>query len=145
MNRHAMMLVVYLTALFLLSGCAVEGSKYSELRPSITPVQPDMGRIYFYRLAEAVGSPFQPSVILNGEEVGKSTPGGFYYVDRRPGSYEVYLSNEKEKIVEFSLEPGQARYIRLSVALAAVTYRVYPELVAKDFAESEMRSLHHLK
>lgn len=47
--------------------------------------------------------------------------------------------------MEFSLEQGQTRYIRLSVALAGITYRVYPELVAQDFAESEMRSLHYTK
>ena len=145
MYRYVMILAVCFTALLILSGCAVEGSKYSELRSSITPVQPDMGRIYFYRVAEAVGSPFQPSVLLNGEEVGSSKPGGFFYVDRRPGNYKVYLSNEKEKIVEFTLDQGQTRYIRMSVALSTITYRVYPELVAQNFAESEMQTLHYLK
>ena len=145
MKRWVMILVWCLTAFFILSGCAVEGSKYSELRTSIAPVQADMGRIYFYRLAEAVGSPFQPSVILNGKMVGNSTPGGFFYVDRPPGNYEVYLSNEKEKIVKFTLDKGQSRYIRMSVALSTITYRVYPELVVQDFAESEMQTLRYLK
>jgi hypothetical protein len=145
MYRYVMILVWCFTAILILSGCAVKGSKYSELRTSIAPVQADMGRIYFYRLAEAVGSPFQPSVLLNGEEVGNSTPGGFFYVDRPPGTCEVYLSNEKEKIVKFTLDKGQSRYIRMSVALSTITYRVYPELVVQDFAESEMQSLHNLK
>ena len=145
MHRHVKILILCVSAVIVLSGCAVEGSKHSELRTSIAPVQPDMGRIYFYRLQEAVGSPFQPKVVLNGEEIGGSTPGGFFYVDRRPGNNKVYLSNEKEKIVEFTLDRGQTRYIRLSVALAVLTYRVYPELVAQDFAESEMRSLHYSK
>ena len=145
MHRHVKILILCVSAVIVLSGCAVEGSKYSELRTSIAPVQTDMGRIYFYRLAEAVGSPFQPKVLLNGEEVGNSAPGGFFYVDRHPGNYKVYLSNEKEKIVEFTLDRGQTRYVRLSVALAGITYRVYPELVVQDFAESEMRSLNYSK
>jgi hypothetical protein len=145
MYRYVKILVLCVSAVFILSGCAIDGPKYSDMKAAMTPVGPDTSRIYFYRLAETVGSPFQPSVILNGNDVGTSTPGGFFYVDRPPGSYEAYLSNEKEKIVKFTLDKGQSIYIRMSVALAAVTYRVYPELVAKDFAESEMQSLHYLK
>jgi hypothetical protein len=67
--------------------------------------------------------------MLNGAKVGESKPGGFFYVDRAPGNYEVLLSTEVDRKVTFTLEPRQERYIRMTVSLGVIIYRVYPELV----------------
>jgi hypothetical protein len=83
----------------LLGGCAASGPKHAEIRQAIGPVDPDMGRIYFYR-DSFLGFAIQPEIRLNGEVVGKSTPGGFFFVERRPGKYVASAATEVENRIE---------------------------------------------
>jgi hypothetical protein len=115
-------------ALALLSACA-SGPKYIEVEKTFPRLAADQGRIWFYRSGIMFGAGIQPSVMLNGVKVGESVPGGFFYVDRPAGNYEVLLSTEVERKVTFTLEPQQERYIRMTVSLGVIVYRVYPELV----------------
>jgi hypothetical protein len=82
----------------------------------------------------------QPSIKLNGNVVGESKPGGFFYVDVRPGDYEVVLSTEVDKKLTFKLERQQQRCVRMSVGLGVVVYRVYPELVDPAVCDSEIQT-----
>jgi hypothetical protein len=107
-------------------------------------INPEEGRIYFYRKANLFGSGIQPSVYLNGKKVGRSVPGGFFFVDRPAGNYEVLLSTEVDKKLTFTLDKGQIRYVRMSVGLGILVYRVYPELVDPSIGESEMQELRYI-
>ena len=115
-------------ALALLSACA-SGPKYSEAANTFPQLAVNQGRIWFYRSGIMFGAGIQPDVLLNGSKVGDSVPGGFFFVDRPAGNYEVLLSTEVERKVTFTLEPRQERYIRMTVGLGVVVYRVFPELV----------------
>lgn len=115
-------------ALVLLSACA-SGPKYTEVEKTFPRLAAGQGRIWFYRSGTMFGAGIQPDVLLNGAKVGDSVPGGFFYVDRPVGNYEVLLSTEVERKVTFTLEPRQERYIRMTVSLGVIVYRVYPELV----------------
>jgi len=135
---------------FALSGCATTGAKYSEMKTSLTSVPADVGRIYFYRLARFFGSGIRPPVMLNGEMIGAAIPNGFFYVDRPSGNYEVSLPTrfgraKVEKTMNFILDKGQTRYVRMNMSIDLLIYMVIPELVDKDVAESEMDSLRYLK
>jgi Protein of unknown function (DUF2846) len=145
MCRSKMFIPLLVLFAFAFSGCATTGAKYSEMKTSLTPQQADLGRIYFYRTANPFGSAIQPSVMLNGENIGSAVPNGFFYVDRPSGNYEVTMSTEVEKKLTFVLDRGQTRYVRMSIGLGLVVGRVIPELVDKDVAESEMQSLRYLK
>ncbi len=79
--------------LALLGACA-SGPKYNEVQSAIPTIPADQGRIYVYRSASMLGGAIQPSVMLNGEKVGDSKPGGFFFVDRAPGNFEVLTSSE---------------------------------------------------
>jgi hypothetical protein len=68
-----------LVAATLLAACA-SGPKYSDVKSSIPPLSSDKGRIYFYRSNSMGGAAIQPNITLNGEKVGDSQPGGFFYV-----------------------------------------------------------------
>lgn len=118
-------------------GCAT-GPKYAEVKSSIPNLSPDKGRIYFYRSGTMFGSGIQPSVKLNGDVVGDSKPGGFFYVDVPPADYEVVLSTEVDKKLTFVLEKRQERCVRMSVGLGVVVYRVYPELVEPAVCDAEI-------
>jgi hypothetical protein len=122
----------------LLSACA-SGPKYAEVRASIPPLAADQGRIYFYRSSNMMGSGIQPSVMLNGEKVGDSVPGGFFFVDRKPGNFEVLTSTEVERKLTFTLAAGQQQYVRFAVGMGVMVYRVYPELVDAETGGKEIQ------
>ena len=79
--------IMLISFVILLTGCMATGPKYKEVQTSIPAIESGKGRIYFYRTANFMGGGIRPSVNLNGKEVGKSTPGGFFYVDRATGDY----------------------------------------------------------
>ncbi len=124
----------------LLTGCAT-GPKYEEVRGGFATLAAEQGRIYFFRSSNPFGSGIQPSVMLNGEKVGDSKPGGFFFVNRTPGNYEVNLTTEVDKKLTFTLEPRQEQYVRMSVGLGVIVYRVYPELVDKKTGEEDLKGL----
>jgi hypothetical protein len=129
---------IFLVLIF--SSCAT-GPKYSEVKTLLPQLNPNEGRIYFYRTSNLFGSAIQPDVSLNGEKVGRSIPGGFFYVDRQSGDYEVVLSTEVEKKLTFTLDEAQTRYVKMSVGLGVIVYRVFPTLVEESKALSEMEGL----
>jgi len=139
MKRYTTLVCIVLLTLAL-SACAT-GPKYSEIKTSFQNLAPDKGRVFFYRSFNPFGSAIQPSVLLDNEKVGDSVPGGFFFVDRQPGDCQVILSTEVDRKLTFTLDKGQERYVRMSVGLGVIIYRVYPELVDKATAESEMQGL----
>ncbi|MBI1965646.1 MAG: DUF2846 domain-containing protein [Betaproteobacteria bacterium] len=137
------MIIKALLAAVVVSGltaCA-SGPKYKEVEASIPPLAAGKGRIYFYRSGVIFGSGIQPSVMLNGQQVGDSKPGGFFFVDRDPGNYEVLLSTEVERKLTFTLAGGQEQYVKMTVTLGVIVYRVFPELVDAATAKADMQDL----
>lgn len=124
----------------VVSGCAT-GPKYAEVKSSLPALSAEQGRIWLYRSGTMFGSAIQPAVMINDAKVGESKPGGFFIVDRPPGNYEVTLSTEVERKLTFTLERGQERFVRMSVGLGVVVYRVYPELKNADEARAEIAGL----
>jgi len=129
-----------LLLLLAIAGCAT-GPNYTDVMHSLPQMAGGSGRIYFYRSGGPFGAGIQPSVMLNGVKVGDSKPGGVFFVDRPPGNYEVNLTTEVERKLTFTLDAGQTRYVRMTVGLGVIVYRVYPELVDKDHAEAELLDL----
>lgn len=125
------------------AGCAT-GPKYAEVKSSIPAVAADQGRIYFYRSGSMFGAAIQPTVMLNGQKVGESKPGGFFYVDRSAGDYEVVLATEVDKKLTFTLANGEERYVRMSIGLGVVVGRVIPELVDRATGLTEIADLSYL-
>lgn len=133
-------LVAVFATVLLAAGCAT-GPSYKEVQSTLPKVTASQGRIYFYRSAQPFGSGIQPSVMLNGQKVGDSKPGGFFFVDRAPGSYEVLLSTEVERKLSLTLASGEERYVRMAVGLGVIVYRVYPELVDAATGRAEIQDL----
>jgi hypothetical protein len=128
-----------LTAL-ILGGCATSGQKFSESATlTATGPAPEMARIYFYRTM-LLGVAVQPEVKVNGEVVGRAVPNGFFYVDRKPGNYEITTTTEVERKLSLTLDKGQTRYVKLSLSIGFVVGHVYPELIDNDVARKEMES-----
>jgi hypothetical protein len=90
------------------AGCAI-GPSYSKVSSTFPQPAPGTGRIYFYRDHSPFGSAVITPVTLNGEHVGNSQPGGFFYVDRPVGSYVVSCSTEVTHQVSLELGGGDSR------------------------------------
>jgi len=125
------------TLALLMTGCA-SGPKHAEVKSSIPEIAADKGRIYFYRSSSMVGAAIQPDIKLNGEVVGTSVPGGFFFVDRTPGNYEVLTSTEVDKKLTFTLNAREQKCVQTSIGFGVVAGRVYPELVDNAKCEKEL-------
>lgn len=97
-------------ALVLLLGLAAcigpSGTPFPQVAASLPPVPADRGRIYFYRDYEPYESLSRPPLYLNGGVVGTSIPGGVFYRDVAPGTYEI-------KVLSLNLYPNQFKTITL--------------------------------
>jgi hypothetical protein len=123
------------TCLLSLAGCA-SGPKYADVQSSIPPLDAGQGRIYFYRESSAVGAAVQPSIMLDGEKVGDSVPGGFFFVDRAPGKYVAAAGTEVERSLEIALQGGRTEYIRTRITFGALVGHVQVELATPSMFEA---------
>lgn len=130
------LVLISLGFFILLTGCAT-GPKYLEVKDTIPSLNYEYGRMYFYRTS-VLGAAIQPQILVNGASVGKAVPGGFFYVDRPPGEYEVITTTEVERELSFILEEGQTRYIRLDISMGFFVGHIYPNLIEPEVAKEEI-------
>lgn len=131
-------------AAVVLAGCAATGPKYGEVQGAIPTLAANKGRIYFYRDNSMFGAAIQPEIRLNGEVVGKSVPGGFFFIDRVPGSYEVVTSTEVENRNSVRLAAGDTRYIKTTISMGIMAGRVKPELVDPEQGRRDIMDLSYI-
>ena len=140
MKIRKFMALLTLGAFVLISGCAT-GPTYSTVRDTIPVVPTDKGRIYFYRSGSPFGAAVQPSILLNGMNVGNSVPGGVFFKDVKTGNYEVATSTEVERKLTFTIAAGQVRYVKTTIGIGFFVGRVYPELVDRETGTKEIQDL----
>lgn len=125
----------------LLAGCAATGMKYDQASAGMPSLKPGEGRVYFFRSSSMMGAAIQPEIRLNGQVVGVSKPGGFFYVDRPAGNYAASTATEVEKVANFVLQGGETKYLRTSVSMGIMVGRVAVELETPEKAKAELPSL----
>jgi hypothetical protein len=112
--------LLLLLALIGLPGGAhalAEAYPYPSARPA--PVPPGMARIWIYREYEPYVSLATPYVRLNGAIIGVSQPGGVFYRDVAPGTYEVTVDSQGTDVNQFvtiSTAPGQQVFVKVLVS-----------------------------
>jgi hypothetical protein len=137
-----MRLLPMLILAIVVTGCA-SGIKYTEYQSKIPSLSQDTGRIYFYR-PSSFGAALRPDVMLNNEKVGEAIPLGFFYVDQKPGEYQVVTSTEVERKLSFVLDKGQTRYVRFSVSMGFFVGHVYGSLVEPDVGMKEIQDCKYI-
>jgi hypothetical protein len=140
MRRIFLKIALVAAGAALFAGCAT-GVKHSDMAAGIPSLKSGEGRVYFFRSSSMVGAAVQPEIRLDGQKVGESKPGGFFYVDRPAGNHVASASTETEKTVSFVLQPGETKYIRSSVSLGLMIGRVVLELETPEKAKAEIGSL----
>jgi hypothetical protein len=124
-----------------LTGCAASGPKFSAQESGTPRLSADKGRVYFYRPSGMMGAGLQPEILLDGKMVGKSQPGGYFYVDADAGSHEAQTSTEVTNKLSFVVDKGEVKYVRTKVSMGVLVGHVTPELVGKDEARAEIGDL----
>ena len=143
-NRRTILRASLLVAgLPLLAACATSGPTFSDIHAAEPPVAPEKSRIYFYRISSMMGAAVQPSVRVNGEVVGEAIPGGYFYIDREPGTYEISTATEATESIRTVLKSGETRYVRLDISMGLMVGHVSPLLVMAEQGESEIYKCHY--
>ncbi|MFC4278088.1 DUF2846 domain-containing protein [Achromobacter aloeverae] len=127
----------------LLAGCAASGPKFAEMSSTIPQVKEGQGRVYFFRSSSMLGAAVQPEIRLNDQVVGKSQPGGFFYVDGAKGTYKAAASTETEKTLSFTLDAGETKYVREEVSMGVLVGRIVLTLESAEKALAELAKLHY--
>jgi hypothetical protein len=123
-----------------LFGCSASGPRFSEMAQSLPSLGENQGRIYFYRTS-IMGMAVQPDVTVNGQTVGKSQPGSFFFIDRPAGTYRASARTEAEGTIDITLRPKQTAYILMSIGGGFVVGRPEFERVAESEGRKELPSL----
>jgi hypothetical protein len=132
--------VLLLLTTVSLIGCA-SLPNFTEYAKRLPPTTQGEGRIWFYRSSRFVGSGIQPSVLLNGETIGKARPGGYFYVDRPAGNYVVTCETEQINECRLVLEPRSTKYVRLTMGLGVWIASIVPQEVSQSTALKELADL----
>jgi len=139
--RRSLLKLAAACAVVALAGCAATGAKYDQMAAAMPTLKAGEGRIYFLRSSSMLGAAVQPEIKLNGQVVGKSQPGGFFYVDRPAGKYAATTETETEKALTFVLDAGETKYVRSSVSMGVMVGRVNLELETAEKAKAELGGL----
>jgi hypothetical protein len=99
-----------------LAGCAASGPRYAEVEASMPSLRAGQGRIVFFR-STGMGPAVRPDIRLNGEVVGTSEAGSFFFVDRPAGRYTASARTEVESSVEVLVREGDVSYVESSITM----------------------------
>jgi hypothetical protein len=133
--------IAVFTAALVLAGCAATGPKMTEMQASMPTLKADQGRVFFFRQSSMMGAALQPSINLDGNIVGESKPGGFFYVDTAVGSHVAMTSTEVSNKLSFVLAPGEVKYVRTAPSMGLMVGHITPTLVGADEAKQEIATL----
>ena len=142
--RASRSLTLTFLVVIALAGCATTGPRLSEVEAKIPAVSADQGRIYFYRKSIFFGDGLRPPVKLNGEEVGRPVPDGFFFIDRPAGDYVVSVSTEVERSLPFTLARHEEKYVRFEATMGVFVGHISPELVDRNEALAQMSDMHYV-
>ena len=84
------------------------------------------------------------TIRLDGNVIGTSKPGSFFFVDRPAGSYTAATSTETEKSASFVLAAGETKYLRTSPSFGVLVGRIVVELETPEKAKAELPSLSYI-
>ncbi len=138
--RFTGVLMAGIAASLLASGCAT-GPSFQEVAQTMPPLRADEGRVFFFRSSSPIGAAIQPELRIDEEVVGRSRPGGFFYADRKPGSYVAAGTTEVETTRHFKLAAGETRYLRSSITFGVLAGRLQLSEEDEANARGEMASL----
>ena len=133
-------LITILLSAISLIGCA-SGPKFADSVKYVPAPTPGYGRIWFYRESRFYAAARHPDILLNGQKIGDSKPGGFFYVDRPAGNYVVACESPEINECRLVVEPGSTKYVRFNIAMGVWLASIVPQEVSRMTALKELADL----
>ena len=135
--RNSRYLILMAAVSWLVVSCAA-GPSDTGAAPSIPPRDSGQGRIFIYRFGGFIGSANKPVITLNGQVIGRSVPGRFFYVDHPPGDCELVATSDfgsGESRVTCELTADQEVYVKLAFNMSSLQLQlVDPALGAREIS-----------
>jgi len=110
--------------------------------PELQQIPENYGRIFVYRLsgdADHISS----AARIDGEPVGRASPGIFFYVDLPVGTYEFAAARNTHHVVAVDLKAGAVMNIRVDMWLRQSRWTLIPVLVSEETARAQMSGLNY--
>lgn len=123
----------------MLAGCA-SGVPVSESEVARAEIPRGQARVAVYR-TNFLGAAIQPLVRVNGDETGRCTPQGVFYVDVAPGQHTVSATTEVEKVSYLSVSEGETAYVKCSIGFGVFVGQPRLDVVSNSIGQSETQSL----
>ena len=134
-----------LAAIALVAGCATGSARQSDAPTARSGPAAGDGRIYFYRTTFHALS-VQPEITIDRQVVGRAVPNGYFFVDRKPGTYEIATATEADRKFTLRLGSGQTRYVRLDFSVSwFLVAHINPVPVDNEVAVKEIADLHEMR
>jgi hypothetical protein len=133
-----------LFAAAILSGCAASGAKFSTIESSFPAVEPDSGRVYFYRTYSTFGAGMRPEIFVDGKVVGKSIPGGVFYADLSAGEHAITVDAQiypGASLLRVNIEPKETAYVRTWIGGGGFVGRTNIAIVPESEAKAAIAEL----
>lgn len=116
--RKPVSLLLVALLLAVLAGCASKKPSFEAVALQVPPLKEGEGRIVFFVLKRIRQAVWHPTITLNGEPVGRAVTGGYFYVDRPAGTYEVghmgkMRQVEPQSLKTYELHAGETLYIAM--------------------------------
>lgn len=142
--KKALRAAIVCVVLPLLAACAT-GPTYEAMHTQEPAVHADQGRIYFYRTVPflASGAAVQPAIKVDGVKVGDAVPGGYFYLDKPPGTYKISTATETEESIDLTLPAGDTRYVRFDISMGLLIGHVSPSIIDPQQGVKEIKDCHY--
>lgn len=133
-----MKLIVMFFLSFSFYGCTSNPS-FSEHYAELPKLKPEEARVYIYRPG-TLGAVVRPELELNGQQLGTVRANSFVYFDIAPGDYELLAKTGKENVLNFVIDKGEKKYIRLNTRMSVFGSQIIPILMDYSQALEEIDS-----
>ena len=104
----------FLVGFLFLVGCAAGGRTYQDQFSNESPLSADQSRIVILRPNQSMFGALRPDISIDDLPVGSIARGGFFFVDRSPGTFFVAAKNSTspgKALARVRAEAGQTYYI----------------------------------
>ncbi|HEX3696110.1 MAG TPA: hypothetical protein VH374_12055 [Polyangia bacterium] len=131
--------------LLSVSGCMATGQPFSAVQSGFPSLREEAGRIYFYRSTGSVYGVAQHSkILIDGAMVGRSIPGGVFYVDVPEGKHTISLPTlgvAKENTLSVRIMGGETVFIKTWVGASGLAGRTNIEVAEPEDARPVIKTL----
>jgi hypothetical protein len=97
----------------------------TDAESTLPPLQPDHGRICFFRMGSFTPDALvRPEIRVNGKVVGSASAGGYFLVDLPPGVYSAVATWNIDRPLSVYVAPGRTSYVQVEFRFPILTGRV---------------------